>query len=123
MQLVIDFILYLCVYSTCFERQAPIIRSPLTVHTASSFLCLCLSAALSCKKLLVLLGPLPGLWSFVCCSCFLVVGIVLVCCLFSWLFCMLMHLYCLRLVGWGCLFCVFSVLRSVWVGSGVFLGG
>jgi hypothetical protein len=51
MKLVIDFIFYLCVYSTCFERQAPIIRSPLTVHTASSFLCLCLSAALSCKKL------------------------------------------------------------------------
>jgi hypothetical protein len=50
MQLVIEFIFYLCVYSTCFERQAPIIRSPLTVHTASSFLCLCLSAALSCKK-------------------------------------------------------------------------
>jgi hypothetical protein len=51
MQLVIDFIFYMFVYSTCFERQAPIIRSPLTVHTASSFLCLCLSAALSCKEL------------------------------------------------------------------------
>jgi hypothetical protein len=51
MQLVIDFIFYLYVYSTCFERQAPIIGSPLTVHTASSFLCLCLSAALSCKFL------------------------------------------------------------------------
>jgi hypothetical protein len=54
MQLVIDFIFYLCAYSTCFERQAPIIRSPLTVYTASSFLCLCLSAALSCKKLIEL---------------------------------------------------------------------
>jgi hypothetical protein len=38
-------------YSTCFERQTLIIRSPLTVHTASSFLCWCLSAALFCKKL------------------------------------------------------------------------
>jgi hypothetical protein len=36
---------------TCFERQALIIRSPLTVHTVSSFLCWCLSAALSCKKM------------------------------------------------------------------------
>jgi hypothetical protein len=35
MQLVIDFIFYLYVYSTCFERQALIIMSPLTVHTAS----------------------------------------------------------------------------------------
>jgi hypothetical protein len=51
MQLVIVFLFYLCVCSTCFERQAPIIRSPLAVHTASSFLCLCLSAALFCKKL------------------------------------------------------------------------
>jgi hypothetical protein len=47
----IDFIFYSYLYSTCFERQAPIIRSPLTVHTTSSFLCLCLPAALSCKKL------------------------------------------------------------------------
>jgi hypothetical protein len=51
MQFVIDFIFYLCVSSICFKHQAPIIRSPLTVHTASSFLCLCLSAALSCKSL------------------------------------------------------------------------
>jgi hypothetical protein len=50
MQLVIDFIFYLYVYSTCFERQTPITGIPLTVYTASSFLCLCLSAALSCKK-------------------------------------------------------------------------
>jgi hypothetical protein len=52
MQLVIDFIFYLYVYSTCFVHQAPIIRSPLTIHTASSFLCLCLSAALFCKSFL-----------------------------------------------------------------------
>jgi hypothetical protein len=51
MQLVIDFIFYLYAYSTCFERHALIIRSPLTLYTASSFLCWCLLAALSCKKL------------------------------------------------------------------------
>jgi hypothetical protein len=51
MQHVIDFIFYRYVYSTCFERQALIIKSPLTVYTASNFLCCYLSAALSCKKL------------------------------------------------------------------------
>jgi hypothetical protein len=51
MKLVIDFISYLYMYSTCFERHALIIRSPLTVHTASSLQCCCLPAALSCKKL------------------------------------------------------------------------
>jgi hypothetical protein len=53
MQLVIGFYFFIYRSSTCFERQALIIRSPSPYIEPPVSVFVCLSAALPCKKLLL----------------------------------------------------------------------